>query len=60
MADLATLHRVKVTGVCPPARGAIIAELTRTQPSPVWIVVTENLKAAEELAEDLAFFHAAA
>ena len=28
-------------------------------PAPVWLVVAENLKAAEHLAEDLAFFHSA-
>ncbi|MEO6005322.1 MAG: transcription-repair coupling factor [Opitutus sp.] len=50
-------QRFKLSGVCPPARGAVISELTRTHPSPVWIVVAGDLKAAEQLAEDLAFFH---
>jgi len=52
--------RHKLTGVCPPARGAVVAELIRTQPAPVWIVIAEDLKLAEHLAEDLAFFHRAA
>ena len=60
MSVLSTLARRKLTGVCPPARGAIIADLARTQPAPVWLVVTENLKAAEHLAEDIAFFLRAA
>ncbi len=60
MSASATSVRHKITGVCPPARGAIIAELARAHPAPVWLVVTENLKAAEQLAEDIAFFHAAA
>src|SRR4051812_17491167 len=58
-AALTTLTHRKFTGVCPPARGAIIAELCRAHPSPVWLVVTEDLKAAEHLAEDVAFFHGA-
>ncbi len=59
MSAPATHVRHKITGVCPPARGAIVAELCRTRPAPVWLVVAENLKAAEQLAEDIAFFHAA-
>ena len=52
--------RHKLTGVCPPARGAVIAELVRAQPAPVWLVVAEDLKTAEQLAEDIAFFSGAA
>ncbi|MBS0632506.1 MAG: transcription-repair coupling factor [Verrucomicrobia bacterium] len=48
--------RIKLTGVCPPARGAVIAELALAQPAPVWLIVTEDLRAAEQLAEDVAFF----
>jgi len=59
MSILSTLNRHKLTGVCPPARGAVIAELARAHPAPVWLIVTENLKAAEHLAEDTAFFHRA-
>ncbi|HEY1109335.1 MAG TPA: transcription-repair coupling factor, partial [Opitutaceae bacterium] len=53
-------QRSKLSGVCPPARGAVVAELCRAHPAPVWLVIAENLKAAEHLAEDIAFFHAAA
>jgi len=56
----ASLARLKLTGVCPPARGAVIAELMRGHPAPVWLVVAENLKLAEQLAEDIAFFYRAA
>ncbi|MBW8782313.1 MAG: transcription-repair coupling factor [Verrucomicrobia bacterium] len=52
--------RLKLTGVCPPFRGAVIAELARGHPAPVWLVVTEELKLAEQLAEDIAFFHRSA
>ena len=55
-----TLPRFKLTGVCPPARGAVVAELARAHPAPVWLVVAEDLKAAESLAEDIAFFYVAA
>ncbi len=51
------LSRMKITGVCPPARGAVLAELVRARPAPVWLFVAEDLKIAESLAEDLAFFH---
>jgi len=49
--------RFKHTGVCPPARGVVLRALTRRHPGPVWLVVTEDLKAAEQLAEDLALAH---
>ncbi len=54
------LQRSKLTGICPPARGVVIAGLVRSQPAPVWLVVAEDLKTAEALAEDVVFFHAAA
>ena len=60
MSAHAHLTRIKLTGVCPPARGAVIAELTRGHPAPVWLVITEDLKHAEQLAEDLTFFHRSA
>ncbi len=53
------LPRSKLTGVCPPARGAVLAELLRRHPAPVWLIVAEDLKTAEHLAEDTAFFHQA-
>ena len=54
------LPRFKFTGVCPAARGAVLAELARAHVAPVWLVVAEDLKTAEHLAEDVAFFHHAA
>jgi transcription-repair coupling factor (superfamily II helicase) len=48
--------RHKIVGVCPAARGAVIAEAMRAHPSPVWLVVSQDLRAAEQLAEDVAFF----
>src|SRR5690606_15880591 len=60
MSVLAQLPRTKLTGICPPARGAAIAELTRGHPSPVWLIIAEELKLAEQLAEDVAFFHRSA
>jgi transcription-repair coupling factor (superfamily II helicase) len=52
--------RFKLTGVCPPARGAVLAELLLTHAAPVWLVVASELRTAETLAEDIAFFHGAA
>jgi len=56
----AALPRAKHTGVCPAARGAVLARLLARHPAPVWLVVADTLKAAEQLAEDTALFHAAA
>jgi len=50
----ATRH--KIVGVCPAARGAVLAETMRAHPSPVWVVISPDLKASEQLAEDAAFF----
>ncbi len=52
--------RHHLTGICPASRGAVLAELTHAHPAPVWLVVADELKTAEQLAEDVAFFHAAA
>jgi len=51
--------RAKHTGVCPPARGAVLARLLARHPAPVWLVVADTLKTAEQLAEDTALFHSA-
>ncbi|MBI5691098.1 MAG: transcription-repair coupling factor [Verrucomicrobia bacterium] len=56
MPEVSSSARHRLTGVCPPARGAVVAALTRTHPAPVWLVVTDTLKAAEHLAEDVTFF----
>ncbi len=54
--DFMPFIRHKLTGVASPARGAVLAELARRQPAPVWLVVADDLKAAEQLAEDTTFF----
>jgi transcription-repair coupling factor (superfamily II helicase) len=54
-----SLPRVKHTGVCAPARGAVVGRLLARHPAPVWLVVADTLKVAEQLAEDTALFHAA-
>jgi transcription-repair coupling factor (superfamily II helicase) len=51
--------RHKIVGVCPAARGAVLAETMRAHPSPVWVVVATDLRSAEQLAEDTGFFWAA-
>jgi transcription-repair coupling factor (superfamily II helicase) len=48
--------RHKIVGVCPAARGAVLADTMREHEAGVWIVVAPDLKAAEQLAEDTAFF----
>jgi transcription-repair coupling factor (superfamily II helicase) len=54
---VSTAQRHKLTGVCPPARGAVVAELLRAHAAPVWLIVAEDLNAAEHLADDLIFYH---
>ena len=39
-------RRLKLTGIAPPARGAVIDELTRTHAAPVTIVITDELRSA--------------
>ncbi len=56
---VATAQRHKLTGVCPPARGAVVAELCHAQAGPVWLVVAADLRTAEHVADDIAFFHGA-
>jgi transcription-repair coupling factor (superfamily II helicase) len=48
--------RHKIVGVCPAARGAVLAETMRAHPPGPWIIVAPDLKTAEQLAEDTAFF----
>ncbi|MFA5058206.1 MAG: transcription-repair coupling factor, partial [Opitutaceae bacterium] len=52
--------RCKITGVCAPARSAVLTTLFRRQPAPVWLVITEEQDAAEQLAEDLLLLYEAA
>jgi len=54
------VSRCRLTGVCPPARAVVLASLLRQQPAPVWLVIAEELRVAEQLAEDIMLFHAAA
>jgi transcription-repair coupling factor (superfamily II helicase) len=60
MLTAAKLQRCRLTGVCPPARAAVLASLVQQQPAPVWLVIAEELRLAEQLAEDIMLFHAAA
>ncbi|HEY9156134.1 MAG TPA: transcription-repair coupling factor, partial [Opitutaceae bacterium] len=53
----ASLRRLKLTGVCAAARGAVVEEIARQNPAPVHIVVLKDFKEAEQIAEDIAFFH---
>jgi len=48
--------RHKIVGVSPSARGAVLAEMIASRPAPVWVVVTADLRSAEQLAEDVSFF----
>lgn len=58
MLVLSALRRLKLTGICPPSRAAVIEELVRQQPAPVWLIVVADLKAAEQLEEDVRLFAA--
>ena len=59
MSSITVPYRAKHVGVCPPARGAVIAELARAHPAPAWVVVAGDARLAEQLAEDVAFFQGA-
>jgi transcription-repair coupling factor (superfamily II helicase) len=48
--------RHRLTGICPPARGAAVADAIRSHPAAVWLVTTEEARDAERLAEDVALF----
>ncbi len=56
MSTAVAAQRRKLTGVSAPARGAVLVELLRAQPSPVWLVLVPELKLAEQLVEDIPFF----
>ena len=51
--------RNRITGICPAAHPHALAELIRTQATPVWLVVHEEAQRADTLAEDIALFHSA-
>jgi len=54
--SVAQLPRCKLTGVCAPARAAVLATLLRDRPAPVWLVIAEEPRTAGQIAEDLLFF----
>ena len=53
------IQRFKHTGVCPAARAAVLSTLLRDRPAPVCLILVEEPRIAEQLAEDLLFFHGA-
>ncbi|MEI6107916.1 MAG: DEAD/DEAH box helicase, partial [Opitutae bacterium] len=57
MAEPPSAPRTKLTGICPPAHAHALAKLLQRHPAPVWLVVHEDAKQADALAEDLALFH---
>lgn len=57
MSVISALRRQKHTGICPPARGAVVDELACAHPPAVWLVVAADPKQTEQLAEDITFFH---
>ena len=56
MTESSSPNRQSLTGVAVPARGAVAAGLVCAHPAPVWLFIAEDLKAAEHLADDMAFF----
>ncbi|MFZ5494920.1 MAG: transcription-repair coupling factor [Verrucomicrobiota bacterium] len=52
--------RIKLTGICPAAHPFALAELHRTHPAPVWLVIHEEPAHSDTLAEDIALFLRAA
>ncbi|QYM80376.1 transcription-repair coupling factor [Horticoccus luteus] len=60
MSTVSSASRFKISGICAAARGAVAEALTRMHPAPVWLVVTGDLRQAEQLAEDIALFRRAA
>ncbi|WP_404420345.1 transcription-repair coupling factor [Nibricoccus sp. IMCC34717] len=58
---MATSHSnaLQLTGICPPARGFMLAQLTARHGFTVGLVVVPTLKEADRLAEDTALFHEA-
>ena len=46
--------RSRLVGVCPAATPFVAEALLRRRPAPVWLVMVENARAGEQLAEELA------
>jgi len=55
----ATSATLRLVGVCPPARGAVLASWLLTRDCRLTLVICPDLKTAEALAEDCALFAAA-
>lgn len=47
----------QLVGITPSAQGAVLAEQIGQDPAPVHLVMCPTLAAAEQLSEDVAFFH---
>ena len=57
MSDSATpASRFQHTGVCAPARAAVLADRIQVSDAPVWLIVAPDLKVADQLATDILFF----
>ncbi|MFA5262829.1 MAG: transcription-repair coupling factor [Opitutaceae bacterium] len=48
--------RHKLVGVCPPARGAVLAAWLASNPGGAWLIVCPDMRCAEALAEDIPLF----
>lgn len=55
MASADTSLPSRFTGICPAAVPFALESLLRRRPAPIWIVLTETLRDAEKLADDLEF-----
>ncbi len=53
------IPRTKITGICPSARAFSLGHLMGAHRAPVWLVITEEARELDGLAEDLALFHQA-
>jgi transcription-repair coupling factor (superfamily II helicase) len=48
--------RQRIIGVCPSARGLVLAACVARERSPLWLVACPDLRSAEALAEDVVLF----
>ncbi len=46
----------QLTGICPAARSAVVTQIAQEHNAPVTLVLCRDLKAAEQLAEDIQFY----
>ncbi len=56
MAKTGNSSRTKLTGICPPVRAYTLASLLRKRAAPVSLIIVEETRELEVLAEDLALF----